>query len=86
MISYTDVAPRAIARGADPFFSDRLRDMAQHAAIVAGHPNGDNRKLQFTGMRVARNWPARGSVMLTREDGQKFRLHLAGKTFKVDRT
>lgn len=84
MIDYTEVAPLAIARGADRFFHGRLRDMAQHAAITHGTVNGDNHKLPFSSMRVAKGWPARGSVTLTRTDGAKFRLHLKGRTFKVD--
>lgn len=86
MINYFDVAPLATQRGADPFFSGRIRDMAQHAAITHGTPNGDNHKLGFTGIRVANDWPRRGSITLTREDGAKFRLHMTGNQFRVDRS
>ena len=78
-----EVASEAVRRGALPNFHERLRGMAGHAMCVAGRPNGDHVNSPVVAMRVADRWPARGSVTLTLENDQKFRLYHQNHTFKV---
>lgn len=79
------VAAEFVARGGDRFFAGRVREMARHAAITHGHPNGDNRQRGFEGIRVSGDWPRRGSITLYRTDGEVFYLRLRGEHFTVDR-
>ena len=81
-----DVASEAVRRGADKWFHERLRSMAGRAMCIEGHPNRDHVNSPVVAMRVAKHWPLRGSVMLTLETGQKYRLYATkgrGLRFKV---
>lgn len=82
-LQFHEVPAVAAQRGALPAFGDRLHSLAWRASIVTGTMNGDQTRLGFTAMRVARQWPLRGSVTLTREDGKRFRLALIGKRWTV---
>lgn len=84
-LQYTEVAAEAVRRGALKAFAYRVHEMARHAAVISGHPNGEHVALGFTSMRVAKSWPVRGSITLTREDGVKFRLAHARKRWTVKR-
>ena len=81
-----DVASEAVRRGADKWFHERLRNMAGRAMCIKGHPNRDHINSPVVAMRVANGWPLRGSVTITLENGQKFRLYCTEGpkfTFKI---
>ena len=84
-IIYADeLAREAVRRGALPSFEGRIRDMARHALCAEGHPNHDHVDSPCVGLRVARNWPARGSITITRDDGERRRLVLKAHVFRVE--
>jgi hypothetical protein len=81
-----EVASEAVRRGADKWFHERLRTLAGRAMCIKGRPNGDHVNSPVVAMRVANRWPMRGSVMLTLENDQRFRLYATkgrGLRFKV---
>ena len=84
-LSPSDIVAEYLARGGDRFFAGRVREMATHAAITHGTPNGDNRKRGFEGIRVSASWPLRGSITLYRTDGEVFYLRLKGNDWLVVR-
>ena len=77
------VAAEAVARGTDPYFRGRIRDMANHASITNGTENGDSTRSYFVGLRVAKGWPLRGSITLYREDGARAYLRMTKTKFQV---
>jgi len=84
VLSPEAVVQEYLNRGGDRFFAGRLRDMANHASITHGTPNGDNRKAGFDSMRVARKWPMHGSITLRRTDGVTFYLRHNPRTEKFE--
>ena len=81
-----EVAVIAAQRGAlaDGPIGHRLTTMAAQAArYEVLMPGCIGVGLHFTSMRVARDWPSRGSIFLTREDGRRFRLFLDSTTWKI---
>lgn len=80
-----DLIALARERGVHPLFAPRLRELAEHAYTTHGHPHGDRKVAPFTAARIARGWPARGSITLTRADGARFALRLRGDRWRVDR-
>ena len=86
-----DVARIAASRGAlaDGPIGHRLTTMASWAArYQVSLPGCSGVGLHFVAIRVAKGWPRRGSIFLTREDGRRFRLYMTKKRWKgceVDR-
>ena len=61
-----------------PFWQERLRGMIMEVTTTR------DRSSEIEAVRVAKDWPRRGSVMFTRSvDGQRFRAYLSGKVFRV---
>ena len=83
--SHHDVYRIATNRGADVRgFDRRLTDMASKASRYHfSLPGCIGVGLDFVAIRVAKAWPTRGSIFLTREDGRRFRLFLTAQTWKV---
>lgn len=79
------VARLAVERGADRFFQSRIRDMADCASTTAGRQYGDRKVAAFVAVRVAKGWPVRGSITLTREDGARFSLRMTADRFVIER-
>jgi hypothetical protein len=67
-------------RGVNGYWDDRIRSMIRHAMCETGHPNGDHTLSAVVGMRVCKDWPYRGSITLTLENGKKKRLFHKKKT------
>lgn len=78
------VAKLAVERGADRFFESRIRDMADSAYTVTGRQHGDRQVAPFVAVRVAKGWPVRGSITLTREDGARFVLRMTADRFVIE--
>jgi hypothetical protein len=80
-----DVADLAVKRGLRPGWYHRVRSMADHGWTVKGRVNGDREVSRYTSVRVAANWPVRGSITLKREDGKTVYLrHSKSKGFTVE--
>ncbi len=80
-----DVADLAVKRGLRPGWYYRVRSMADHGWTVKGRVNGDREVSRYTSVRVAANWPVRGSITLKREDGKTVYLrHSKSKGFTVE--
>ena len=80
-----DVADLAIERGVSWSWYHRIRSMADHGWTVKGRVNGDREVSRYTSVRVAANWPVRGSITLKREDGKTVDLrHSKSKGFIVE--
>ena len=80
-----DVADLAIKRGVRPGWYHRIRGMADHGWTVKGRVNGDREVSRYTSIRVASNWPVRGSITCKREDGRTVYLrHSKSKGFTVE--
>jgi hypothetical protein len=87
MTTYTpnEIAFAAVERGVRPGWHERIRDMANHGCTVTGRVNGDREVSRYTSLRVAANWPVRGSITLKREDGKTVYLrHSKSKGFTVE--
>lgn len=85
----SDVADKAIKLGIHKVYASSIRDMADWASTKSGKQYGDRITGRFVDVKMARGsdakfWPLEGSIVLTRDDGQKFRLYLKGKDYKVD--
>ena len=65
-----DVANIAVNRGVDDFWWERIRSMADHGWTVKGRRNGDREVSPYWQIRVAKNWPLRGSIACHRQDGK----------------
>jgi len=84
-LTYTyDEIPAIAAKRGVKGWESRIRSMAHHASIVSGTQYGDNVSLPFTAVRVSGQWPVKGAITLTREDGRKFRLALSANRFTVE--
>ncbi len=83
LLHHTEIAAEYRRRGGDRFFSDRVHEMANHASIVSGHPHSDCIRAGFTGLRVAKSFPRKGSVTLYREDGATLYLRLEGDKWTI---
>jgi hypothetical protein len=80
-----DVADLAIKRGVPWSWYQRVRSMADHGWTVSGNVNGDREVSRYTSVRVAANWPVRGSITLKREDGKTVYLRYSkSKGFTVE--
>ena len=80
-----DVADLAVKRGMRSGWYGRVRSMADHGWTVRGSVNGDREVSRYTSVRVAANWPVRGSITLKREDGKTVYLrHSKSKGFIVE--
>ena len=77
---WTDVTTEVLDRGVEEFWTNRLWTMTRHAMCETGHPNGDHTLSAVVGMRVCKDWPYRGSITLTLENGKKKRLLHKKKT------
>jgi hypothetical protein len=80
------LARECVKRGAMRPFSDRLRDMLDHATrfgmpVLPGCTMPLPEKIRVK--RVAKQWPARGSITVERADGRTFRLRLERDLFRV---
>lgn len=79
-----EVAFLAVKRGVRPSWHERIRTMADHGWTVKGHVNGDREVSRYTSVRVATDWPIRGSITCKREDGKTVYLrHSKSKGFTV---
>jgi hypothetical protein len=68
------------------FWASRASDMIKHVCLRRSKdgstPIADHRvKVD----RVASGWPRNGSITLTRDDGQRFRLYMTQNSFKIGR-
>lgn len=80
-----EVAFLAVKRGIRPGWHERIRNMADHGWTVKGSRHGDREVSYYTSVRVATNWPVRGSITLRREDGRTVYLrHSKSKGFTVE--
>ena len=79
-----DAAIVAAAR-CNRFWTDRLADMMRHACTVDVKTDGSTPCAEYRVKvdRVAKAWPAKGSVFVTRNDGKRFRLYATKAAFKV---
>lgn len=80
----SQIAAEAVRRGVDPFWRGRIREMADWAMTVTGHPHGDRTVSPYTGLRVNKAWPTRGSITLYRQDGATVKLRLKGDKFVTE--
>ena len=80
-----DVADLAIERGVSWSWHGRIRDMADHGWTVSGSRTGERGTSRYTSVRVAKNWPLRGSITCKRQDGKTVYLrHSKSKGFTVE--
>ncbi len=80
-----DVADLAVKRGMRSGWYSRVRSMADHGWTVRGSVNGDREVSRYTSVRVATDWPIRGSITCKREDGKTVYLrHSKSKGFTVE--
>ena len=80
-----DVADLAIKRGVSWSWYHRVRSMADHGWTVKGRGTGDRGVSPYTSIRVAANWPIRGSITCKREDGKTVYLrHSKSKGWNVE--
>ena len=85
--SPVDVADLAIKRGVRWGWYHRIRSMADYGWTVKGSINGDREVSPYISVRVASNWPVRGSITCHRQDGKVVYLrHSKSKGFTVEVT
>lgn len=78
MINKTEVYEHLKASRMDHFFIDRAINMISHVCTSNAAP------ISAVNIRVARDWPARGSITFTRDvDGQRFRAYMTKRKFRV---
>jgi hypothetical protein len=79
-----DAASYAAKKISSAFWQTRLHDMIRHTCLVNSKGSTPIAMHKVKVDRVAKGWPQSGSVTVTRDDGQRFKLLMTSKEFKVE--
>ena len=78
MMHWKDASQFAAKKLKHKFWANRLESMMEHVASI-----GFGKYCEVEVLRGSSEWPKKGSVSVKTEKGQKFKLSLEGKEFKV---